>query len=97
MRALSVEGAGDGVAQAFQDLEALARDCKYNNCTHAGEEGCALAAAMSDGRLAADRFSSWLRLRSEPRSVDQEAARRAVVDRKQRKAAKVADRRSARP
>ncbi|HEV3364206.1 MAG TPA: ribosome small subunit-dependent GTPase A, partial [Acidimicrobiia bacterium] len=52
MRALSVVGAGEGVEQAFQDVEALARGCEYGNCAHTGERGCALAAALSDGRLA---------------------------------------------
>ncbi len=41
MRALSVVGAGDGVEQAFQDVEALAEGCEYGNCGHAGEQGCA--------------------------------------------------------
>jgi ribosome biogenesis GTPase len=97
MRALSVVGAGDGVEQAFQDVEVLARGCQYTNCTHAGEERCALAAALTDGRLTPRRLESWLRLRAEPLSSDYEAARRLVEDRKRRKATKSADRRSARP
>ena len=96
MRALSVAGAGEGVEQAFQDVEALARDCEYANCAHAGERGCALAAAVSDGRLARGRLEAWLRLRDEPRSSDYAAARRVVDDRKRRKATKIADRRAAR-
>ena len=97
MRALSVAGAGEGVEQAFQDVEALARGCEYANCAHAGERGCALAGAVSDGRLAPDRLDAWLRLRAEPRSSDYAAARRVVDDRKRRKATKIADRRAARP
>jgi ribosome biogenesis GTPase len=97
MRALSVAGAGEGVEQAFQDVEVLARGCEYANCAHAGEQGCALAAALSDGRLAPGRLDAWLRLRAEPRSSDYAAARRVVDDRKRRKAKKIADRRAARP
>ena len=97
MRALSVVGAGDGVVQAFNDVEALAHGCKYPTCSHTGEEGCAVAAALADGRLARGRFESWLRLRAEPTSSDREAARRAVDDRKRRKAAKLAERRTTRP
>ena len=98
MRALSVVGAGEGVEQAFTDLEVLARDCEYANCGHAaGEQGCALAAAVSEGRLARGRLEAWLRLRAEPRSSDYESARRVVDDRKRRKATKTADRRAARP
>jgi ribosome biogenesis GTPase len=97
MRALSVVGAGEGVEQAFHDLEVLARDCTYANCAHAGEQGCALAAALSDGRLTRGRLDAWLRLRAEPRSSGYEAARRVVEDRKRRKATKTADRRATRP
>ncbi len=96
MRALSVAGAGDGVELAFQDVEALAHECTYARCSHAGERGCALAAAVADGRLERGRLESWLRLRDEPASHDLEMTRRGIEQRKQRKAAKVADRRAAR-
>jgi ribosome biogenesis GTPase len=97
MRALSVVGAGEGVAQAFHDLEELAQGCEYTNCTHTGNHGCALATAVSDGRLERARLEAWLRLRAEPQSSGYEAARRAVDDRKRRKATKNAERRAARP
>jgi len=93
MRALSVVDAGEGVERAFQDVEELARACEHTNCGHAGERGCALAAALSDGRLERGRLEAWLRLRAEPRSSDYEAARRGVEDRKRRKAVRRAGRR----
>lgn len=96
MRAVSVVGAGDGVERVFQDVEVLARGCKYTNCSHVGEQGCALAAALSDGRLERGRLESWLRLRGEPATSQLEVARRDIAKRKQRKAAKIADRRAAR-
>jgi ribosome biogenesis GTPase len=93
MRALSVVGAAEGVERAFQDVEALAQDCEYADCAHSGEQGCALMAALSDGRLDRDRLDSWLRRRAEPRSSsDYAAARRVVDDRKRRKATKRAER-----
>ncbi len=96
MRALSVVSAGDGVEQAFQEIEALARLCKYRSCSHAGEQGCALAVALSEGRLERGRFDSWLRLTGELASSELEAARQDVAERKRRKAIKVAHRRAAR-
>jgi ribosome biogenesis GTPase len=96
MRALSVVGAGDGVEQAFDDVEVLARLCGYTNCSHAGEPECAVAAAISEGRLERSRFESWLRLRSEPASSELETTRGAIAERKRRKAAKFADRRAGR-
>ena len=97
MRALSVVAASSGVEQTFRDLEALSSDCEYTNCAHSGEQGCALAAALSDGLISRERLDSWLRLRAEPHPDDRAADRRAVEDRKQRKATKVADRRAAKP
>lgn len=96
MRALTVAGAADGVDQTFGDLEELARACEYANCTHGGEQGCALGAAVSDGSQAGSRLEAWLRLRAEPGSSGYEAARRSVDNRKRRKAAKTAQRRAAR-
>jgi ribosome biogenesis GTPase len=96
MRALSMVGAGDGVEQAFEDVELLARGCRYTRCSHAGESGCAIAAALADGRLERSRLESWLRVRSEPPSSEREVARRDIAERKRRKAAKFADRRAAR-
>jgi ribosome biogenesis GTPase len=96
IRVPSVVGVGDGVDQAFPDVEELARSCTYPRCSHAGEQGCALAAALADGRLERDRVESWLRLRAKPLSSGYEAAQRAVKERKRRKAAKIADRRATR-
>jgi ribosome biogenesis GTPase len=93
MRALSVEGARDGVEHAFEDVEALAANCQFANCSHAGEQGCELAAALLDGRLERSRLESWQRLRAEPASSELETTRRDITERKRRKAAKIADRR----
>jgi ribosome biogenesis GTPase len=88
MRALSVVGASDGVERAFQDVELIAQGCRYHNCSHSGEQGCAIAAALSDGRLERSRVESWLRLRSEPASSELETTRGNIADRKRRKAAR---------
>lgn len=96
MRSLSVVGAGDGVEQAFRDVEVLAEDCMYANCSHGGEQGCALAEALSDGQLERGRFEAWLRLKAEPASSDIETTRVAIAERKRRKAEIRADRRAPR-
>jgi ribosome biogenesis GTPase len=85
------------VQQTFQDIDVLAQDCGYSDCTHAGEPRCAVAAAVAEGRLAADRLEAWLRLRAEPQPAGYEASRGLVEDRKRRKAARRAGRRSERP
>ena len=94
MRALSVLGAGGGVERAFDDVEVLADECRYPNCSHSGQSGCAIAAALSDGRLLAGRLEAWLRLRAELAASKGDDLRRDVAERKQRKAAKFAARRA---
>jgi ribosome biogenesis GTPase len=94
MRALSVLGASEGVAQAFSDIEELVAQCRYPDCSHTGESGCAIAAAASDGHLEPERFEAWLRLTAESASQGASDTRRQIAERKRRKAAKFESRRS---
>jgi ribosome biogenesis GTPase / thiamine phosphate phosphatase len=56
---------GGGTAAAFGDVEALAAGCRFDDCQHRTEPGCAVRAALADGRLAADRFAAWEKLQRE--------------------------------
>jgi ribosome biogenesis GTPase len=84
-----IRGVGmfDGVAgleQAFADIDALSRTCRFRDCSHNAEPGCTVAAAVATGELAARRLQSWRKLqrevayelrRSHARSADQERLR----------------------
>ena len=50
MRELSLWD-GDGLEGAFTDIDDLVRSCRFSNCSHNGEPGCAIAAALVDGSL----------------------------------------------
>lgn len=50
----------DEMSHYFRDIFALSADCKYYNCTHTHEPGCAVGRALADGRLAASRYNSYL-------------------------------------
>ncbi|CAN7237016.1 ribosome small subunit-dependent GTPase A [Phenylobacterium sp. LjRoot219] len=69
MRELGLVDAEDGLAAAFAGIElgveGLAADCRFRDCRHEREPGCAVQAALDDGRLAADRFASWRKLQRE--------------------------------
>src|SRR5690348_12358102 len=52
-----------------EDVEALAQQCRFNDCRHAMEPGCAVNAAIADGSLAAERFASYRKLQRELRSI----------------------------
>ena len=65
LRELQLWDAGEGVAHTFQDIEELSRACRFRDCTHSGEPGCAVQAAVTDGRLEAERLKSFKKLQRE--------------------------------
>jgi ribosome biogenesis GTPase len=58
-----------GMGEAFSDVEELAAECKFNDCTHTSEPGCAVLAAVESGELAQDRLQSWFKLQRELRET----------------------------
>jgi len=77
LRELQLWGATEGVEHTFSDIEDLAAQCKYGDCGHTSEPGCAVQAAIAEGRLDADRLESQRKLQREQefllRKVDVEA------------------------
>ena len=65
IRALEVLGADEGLESAFGDIVSLATDCRFRNCAHDREPGCAVRAALADGRLSQDRLASHRKLERE--------------------------------
>jgi ribosome biogenesis GTPase len=54
----------------FADVAGLAADCRFADCTHLHEPGCAVQAALADGSLPAERFDSYLKLQREIRALE---------------------------
>jgi ribosome biogenesis GTPase len=73
---------GSGTAAAFGDVEALAGGCRFDDCQHRTEPGCAVLAALADGRLAADRFAAWEKLQRELAWARQRADPLAAANRR---------------
>ena len=65
IRALEVLGAEEGVDAAFDDVVDLAASCRFSNCRHDGEPGCAVQAALADGSLGAERLAGHQKLERE--------------------------------
>ncbi len=61
MRELALWDA-EGLEQSFTDVDAIVERCRFSNCSHNGEPGCAIAAALADGSLTPERHESWLKL-----------------------------------
>jgi ribosome biogenesis GTPase / thiamine phosphate phosphatase len=65
MRELQLWETGEAVAGAFADIESIAEGCRFRDCRHAGEPGCAVTAAVAAGMLPATRLESFRKLQSE--------------------------------
>ena len=65
MRELGMWDAGEGLMTAFADIEALAEECRFRDCTHQTEPHCAVRAAVERGELSEARLLSYQKLRSE--------------------------------
>ena len=71
-----------GLASVFGDVEALARGCRFADCRHAGEPGCAVGAALDDGRLAPERLAAHAQLEREQAWSESRRNERARRERK---------------
>jgi len=65
MRELQLWDADEGLSTAFADIDELTTDCRFSDCAHEREPGCAVRAALADGTLERDRFDSWRKLERE--------------------------------
>lgn len=65
MRELGIWDAGDGIDRTFSDIEELSEKCRFRDCTHSGEPGCAIHQALEDQVLSMARWQSYLKLKSE--------------------------------
>jgi ribosome biogenesis GTPase len=65
MRELKIGAVESGVSAVFDDVEALASACRYRDCRHQGDEGCALQAAVERGEIDERRVTSYLKLQRE--------------------------------
>lgn len=54
-----------GIDRTFADIEELAAQCKFRNCTHTNEPGCAIQKALTTGELETDRWQSYQKLKAE--------------------------------
>ncbi len=65
LREVGLQDAEAGLAATFPDIGALADQCRFNDCSHTQEPGCAVLAAIEDGQLSRRRLDSWFALRRE--------------------------------
>jgi ribosome biogenesis GTPase len=78
LRELQLWNAAEGLTQTFADVDELAAQCRFTDCQHQKEPGCAVQAALASGILDGDRLESWRKLQREQefllRKVDPESS-----------------------
>ncbi|TCO58400.1 ribosome small subunit-dependent GTPase A [Actinocrispum wychmicini] len=65
LRRVSLATGGEGLQDVFTDIEDLAQQCRFDDCAHSGEPGCAVVEAVETGELPQRRLDSWFKLRRE--------------------------------
>jgi ribosome biogenesis GTPase len=65
LRGVAMYAAEEGLSRAFAEVEELARACRFADCRHGGEPGCAITASVDAGDLSQARVDSWRKLQRE--------------------------------
>jgi ribosome biogenesis GTPase len=84
MRELQLSDAAGGLADVFDDIVSLSQQCRFSDCAHLSEPGCAIRAALADGTLQADRLQRWEKLAAEDHSNTVSIEQRRSHGRRQR-------------
>jgi len=81
MRELGLLGTSDGLDDTFAEIRECSVNCRFANCTHTEEPGCAVILALTDGTLSEDRYQSYLKLKKETEYYDLSCVEKRRKDR----------------
>ena len=84
MRELQLWAADDGLEEAFEDVTVLFAECRFSDCAHDSEPGCAVRAALADGSLPAERWESYVKLQRELEHLERRVDKRARSEARRR-------------
>ena len=82
MRELQLVDLGDALDDVFADVTVIAENCRFADCEHEGEPGCAVLVAINEGRLDGERLRRFKKLRAEERRNTETLAERRARDRR---------------
>ncbi|MGI8606190.1 MAG: ribosome small subunit-dependent GTPase A [Gaiellaceae bacterium] len=85
LRELGLWGDGEGAASAFGEITELAAECRFNDCAHESEPGCAVLAAVESGRLDPERLASYRKLGNELQFLARKQDARASAEERRRR------------
>lgn len=84
MRELQLWGDASSLEASFADIDALSQNCRFSDCTHSHEPGCAVAAALDSGELAPERLDSFRKLQRELHHLERRQDHRVRLEEKAR-------------
>ena len=84
MRELQLWESSDGLAETFGDVEELASQCRFSDCAHQTEPGCAVQAALENGTLAFERWTSYKKLQRELAHLERRLDKRLQAEERKR-------------
>lgn len=84
MRELQLWVADEGLEETFEDVTSLFEHCRFSDCAHEVEPGCAVQEAIDEGRLAPERWESYLKLQAELAHLERRLDRRAEAEARRR-------------
>lgn len=82
MRELGNIGIDSGLNATFDEIAEYSSQCRYTDCSHTQEDGCALLAAVHEGKISRDRYESYLRLRKESKHYEMSYLEKRRQDKK---------------
>jgi ribosome biogenesis GTPase len=80
MREIQLWVADEGLEEAFEDVTELFGRCRFSDCAHESEPGCAVKAALADGTLPPERWESYLKLQREIAHLERRLDKRAAAE-----------------
>lgn len=84
IRELQLWEAGEGFDEAFEDITELAARCRFTDCSHEVEPGCAVREALESGALSKERWESYRKLQRELEHLDRRVDKRAQAEERRR-------------
>ena len=82
MREVGVADADSGINEAFNNMAALAKNCRYANCSHVQEPGCEVLRAIESGELNREQFENYIKLKKEAEHYTLNRAEKREKDRR---------------
>lgn len=82
IKELQLWGTEDSLSSSFEDISGFAGNCRFSDCSHSGEPGCAVQSALATGELDHRRFENYLDMKKELRYLESKQNKRSVLEEK---------------